>query len=446
MTFPRFGSRRRKRDPGKKSPKGKLQTPAKKAPSTIVTPANALQLQSLIGNKAVQRLIDKQSKGQQNGQSDVMQRTKDTGMSTSGSITTFISEARFTFGMRNANDPVKTVIEGELKTKVDETLRAQGCPPVQAISVDDSIDANGTFSPFDWTIRINPKLYEGAATVGEMRADQKTQIVNTIYHEARHCEQDFRVARMLAGQELNQRKKKDREAAKATIAQNIAYNVMHLPLNIAQLAVATPLYKNITAKIFGWLGVKDTAYEQARAWYESMYGKHKSYRTFIMDDSGFRKDIDDMAVPVTEIEDKTPEKYADLVADGVKRKAQMKIDSGIGVWMGMIGPHFEKFINLLAKLVGYRDNQITTETQLVTDGTSDAEKIMRLHLAKFKTMIDEIEKLNKESTDIKKTMNAIVDQLILLKDERHDAYTHLAEEADAFATGDRAGKRFGEIV
>jgi hypothetical protein len=85
-----------------------------------------------------------------------------------------------------------------------------------------------------WTIAINPDKFsnrQDVTKVGELTADEAAEIADTIYHESRHCEQYFQIARLQAG-----RMKKGTKDPAAKIAKD-----MSIPDDIAKAAVRSPL-------------------------------------------------------------------------------------------------------------------------------------------------------------------------------------------------------------
>lgn len=110
----------------------------------------------------------------------------------------------------------------------------------------------GEFTDSAWTITINPTIVASAS----LTADQQAGLVNTVYHEARHCEQVFNEARMLAGRQRA-------GTAAATIAQTVV-NTMGVPNNVAQAAAANPLNRGSTQHLI------------AQGMYEAFYGRGAS--------------------------------------------------------------------------------------------------------------------------------------------------------------------------
>src|SRR5579884_4270112 len=80
-------------------------------------------------------------------------------------------------------------------------------------------------------------------------------MADTVYHEARHCQQWFMMARFRAGQGQS--------------AQAIA-SELGIPANIASAAAANPLKHGSTEAL------------EAKGWYESVYGSGSSHREKVL--------------------------------------------------------------------------------------------------------------------------------------------------------------------
>ena len=94
----------------------------------------------------------------------------------------------------------------------------------------------GAFSRTTWNISINPGKFSqraGVTEVGQLTLDEGRNVADTIFHESRHSEQYFRIARVQAG----------RVGAKVTAdkaAKRVADD-MSIPLDVAKAAVKVPL-------------------------------------------------------------------------------------------------------------------------------------------------------------------------------------------------------------
>jgi hypothetical protein len=88
-----------------------------------------------------------------------------------------------------------------LVEQANARLAAIGVPPCAHNHEETRREAS--FSVVRWTIELNPRDFVSStrgATVGSLTRQDAAERVDSVYHEARHAEQTFRVARMLAGQ------------------------------------------------------------------------------------------------------------------------------------------------------------------------------------------------------------------------------------------------------
>jgi hypothetical protein len=102
-----------------------------------------------------------------------------------------------------------------------------------------------------WQIDLGQQAFS-RATITD---DQAAEIANTVYHEARHAEQWFRMAQMLAGQ--------GRAARQIEIQ-------MGIPARIAVQAFSNPLAQGSMEALI------------AQGWYESVYGARANYRNRVL--------------------------------------------------------------------------------------------------------------------------------------------------------------------
>lgn len=125
----------------------------------------------------------------------------------------------------------------------------------------------GKFDLENWTILINNEL------ISEPTIDSKKMafILEVIYHEARHAEQWYRMARMLAG--------------RGKTAEQI-FMEMGVPMFAAQGAVENPL-KPLKEEDKKTLSIpeikqKEKEVEEAQDWYNSIYGYNKPHRDKVL--------------------------------------------------------------------------------------------------------------------------------------------------------------------
>ena len=125
--------------------------------------------------------------------------------------------------------------------------------------------ASGTFSRVTWTITINTTKFSnraGITKVGQLTLDEAAEIADTIYHEVRHSEQYFRIARIRAAES---------KKTKADIAKDLEKD-MSIPTDVAQAAAAVPMKKGL-----------DVAYQiaEAKDWESITIGLHAEYKGII---------------------------------------------------------------------------------------------------------------------------------------------------------------------
>jgi hypothetical protein len=109
----------------------------------------------------------------------------------------------------------------------------------------------GEFSFQNWRIDLGQLPFGRATITNEEAAD----IANTVYHEARHAEQWFRIAQMLAG----------RGRSAAQIARE-----MFIQPEIAQAAKDNPIEPGTMEALI------------ADGWYQSIYGRDAAHRNFVL--------------------------------------------------------------------------------------------------------------------------------------------------------------------
>jgi len=159
---------------------------------------------------------------------------------------------------------------------VNNQLKSIGVHPCSTNGSMDLGSINGKFNFPIWCIDINKNLLE----VPNISKDQFASLINTMYHEARHCEQWFRSARWLAGM----------GRSNAAIAHE-----MQIPLDVADSACQNQLLPVSDFDELVALSIRPIPYialekrrmelAEAKEWYNSVYGKgdvhrRKTFRNF----------------------------------------------------------------------------------------------------------------------------------------------------------------------
>jgi hypothetical protein len=125
----------------------------------------------------------------------------------------------------------------------------------------DTLDS-GVFNFPDWTMTVGKQ----AMAVEQPDLAQAKDLVDTIYHEARHAEQWFRIAQL----RCLQRRRQNPKATDDQIARAVAKE-LGIPRNIADEAVKPPPFA---------LGSMDALI--AQGWFDSVYGSGSARRDEIL--------------------------------------------------------------------------------------------------------------------------------------------------------------------
>lgn len=219
-----------------------------------------LQLQKTIGNQAVVRHL--QTKGR-------IQRAEATGMASPA------MRGRYTMGVstwRNEHigytPPVQMfVLIDEAAEKARNLVGELGIPvPDKVLDPQAPGGLDGQFRANEWSLLLNPQMVAPInTTIDALTNEQLVRIVNVVYHELRHCEQYYNMARFLAGTGIE--------------AKEIA-TTMDIPDRIAQAAHANPLRmvaSNGIPFFGGGLPSISAEYVEAWQWYRQVYGKLGKY-------------------------------------------------------------------------------------------------------------------------------------------------------------------------
>jgi hypothetical protein len=134
----------------------------------------------------------------------------------------------------------------KLVEAANERLVASGVPPVGR-DFDPDATVKGSFDFPTWRMLVGRTVLDAPA----LSAEQASDITGTVYHEARHAEQWFRMSQLRAGQGLSA----------AGIAAEIG-----IPLEQAQLAAASPLARGSMEALI------------AQGWWDSFAGPGRAHR------------------------------------------------------------------------------------------------------------------------------------------------------------------------
>jgi hypothetical protein len=211
--------------------------------------APALKLQRAIGNKAVGQVLAR-----------APARPRQTDLRRDDAIARYCRKAVI-FWLNNPDAELHHFARF-LGAAANTELNALGIPDVR-VHVK-NVGAGGAAAIFDhegWAMFINPDTFthrpDEVKVLGDLTEDEAAIIAMTVYHEARHGEQHFRIARLEAGQGKEIDPMMDADAAAA--------------------AGADPLKAR---------GADPLELREAREWYSVEYGDDATYREAVTDWQG----------------------------------------------------------------------------------------------------------------------------------------------------------------
>ncbi|MGK0274269.1 MAG: hypothetical protein ACI9N0_000643 [Ilumatobacter sp.] len=240
--------------------------------------------QHLLAHELTHTLQQGAARGTMRTLADVQRDHTDTGLKKEGAIATFSKKvkARSTGG-KNPLGSVKdwdTLSVGARVAKLTKYVNAElvktHVPPV-TYTLDPGKDAgDAEFDFTTWSLTV------GSNGLGaDMSDDLIGSVADNVYHESRHAEQWFRVARVKAGE------------SPAPTSDSLAAT-LYIPANIAKAAHGRPL-KPLT-KLQKFFHSKKhnerqaVKIDEAQSWYESVYGAGGSDRNEVLGDIQVRYD------------------------------------------------------------------------------------------------------------------------------------------------------------
>lgn len=179
-------------------------------------------------------------------------RDRDTGLARSDAVDDYVDDAYGdVYSSMSAEDRAVALMHA-----ANEQLVAAGTPP---LAFPPTWGASGsTWAEFHfagWTLDLNPANFD-PTHYDTLTPDQQNDVAVTIYHEARHAEQWFRMARERAGLGAS---KTDLEA-------------LWYPSHVADAAIADPILQC------------DWSQYESEEWYRSVYGDGRAHRDATLTD------------------------------------------------------------------------------------------------------------------------------------------------------------------
>ena len=392
------------------------------ADNNAVTPADILHLQRTIGNNAVQRLLTSNQLTMLSTSRQTTPTIQRTGLRDEDAAGGFSSAIKSAYrDPTNAGLSIEDFLE-LITPFVVESLSAIGAPPLKIIPTEGD-HGYASFDLVNWQIKFTlSKAFKRGNHVRDLSDGDVGGMINSLYHEARHAEQQFRVAQMLAGQKIPQEgdaSDEQKEAAKTFIISEMRLRAKDddQPIEdtthpIIVLAVASPIYDNPDGD--------NQVFEEAQAWYNEVYGKDSMYRTLML-----------------KIKDDIMEKMSHWMDEAIKELKKGR--TNLGYEIGYIEIEVERLLkredNLREELA--RIQAIDTSEQNANDVA------MQYHLERLLLDIENVKGLRPITITNLREMEAAK---ISINKEVYAAYRDLPTEDDAWKTGNLAQSEFNETL
>jgi hypothetical protein len=173
------------------------------------------------------------------------------------------------------SNPTATAIQllAQMILDVQAHLVSLGIPkPEYAGGADIPASLEGRFNNETWHILINPKLAgDPNRAVSTLTMEERQHMVAVVYHEARHCEQYYKMGQFLA--------------RSGVPAADIATQ-LKIPTTVAQTAFENPLPGISQFLALGegrTISTVAEEYMEIKSWYETIAGKYATYTQAIYD-------------------------------------------------------------------------------------------------------------------------------------------------------------------
>jgi hypothetical protein len=181
-------------------------------------------------------------------------RAQDTGLARDAAVDEYVDDTYGTvYSSMSADDRAAALI-----VSVNEQLVSAGVPALKLPPTwGESGPTWASFTFRTWTLDLNPANFD-PTHYDTLTADDQNDVAVTVYHEARHAEQWFRMARERAGLGATQ----------------LDLEALGHPSDIAAAALADPIMQC------------DRSQYEAEEWYESVYGSGRTHRNTTLTDPG----------------------------------------------------------------------------------------------------------------------------------------------------------------
>jgi hypothetical protein len=306
------------------------KAPAPQGKLSRSSPQNQLlRLQRVAGNSAVAGLATRP----QAAPLAVYRDPTDTGLKKEDAIGAFSGKVKERVtGARNPMGGKKewaTLSDGERANKLAKYANAEldkAHVPKVACTLDPDTRVGGAQFDFTtWTLSIGSK--GGFAGLSDA---QLADLGNTVYHESRHAEQWFRIARLKAGED-------DPFGDGAKPSKSTLKTKLGIPQKVAAEAMDRPLKPLTKAQKFfhskDWADRQGAKSTEGGSWYDSVYGAGSRHREDVYSDLRNRKaDYRALAEEADAyyVGDKSETKLKALLADFRQKQAAKAAKAGTG--------------------------------------------------------------------------------------------------------------------
>jgi hypothetical protein len=393
-------------------------------PASAPTRHAVLDLQRTVGNAATTALVQRSTQHHRAAgapvlnQPIVVSRAADFGLRTRAGISGYAGPAA---DFWKANPDLTLQDLGvHLMDEVNKQLLANGVPPLPAPVFMSRARNAGGFAQSSWTVQLDlARTAKGPLTtkIGTLTADRVAEVASVCFHEGRHAEQAFTVARMVAAEGG-----KDAKVIAAEVG---------IPEWVAKAALAGkgPLPgKTALADVKLWRAIGQT-------------GKHSDYWTWNEDFRGFAANV------VAGLSSPSPSGVDAIIAT---REAFAKT---LAEWQKDTLPFLDRKIDALTRL-----KRPDTSDTIVLRDVRRTQAAVRKVVKQDAKLAAEITRFRARRADTRRPITVpqaaaiqstfeldwidleiAIRQLSITADAAYEAYPH---EADAYATGKSVEKAF----
>ncbi len=285
-------------------------------------------------------------------------------------------------------------------SSVNKNLTRTGAPPVTFTLVERDADSYGQFCDSTWNIELNSKFF----TPSIAKTDDMAQIADTVFHEARHAEQFYRVARLLAGLGFQKQgiQHKMTMDGKPVNAHMITIALQH-PMHVHPDGLSTEVLETLHwyQSLYGGKSLERihtirTMKEAKLAWYK-LFGQFQALKSEAM---GLKFDIENIPF---------------------EREEEQR-------------PVIEKLRPIMRKLQELGDVD-TQETQTLGQQKAVLEGEFKLISQKFRELFERLKEQRAEIIERQKTIIAQSEEAMKVFEHWQELYKQLPEELDAWRIG-----------